>query len=1230
MQAYRIYDSPNGPLPLGLSPAPVGPPITDPTSPNHAYTTQLLPLLSALKNLHSRHLPTLLLYSCVLYAVGDFNGSLMVNSEILHIDPNYVEAMSNIGTTLKAMGRSHEAEAWWWKAIRMRPVYWDATDNLLGVLCVPSEENDGDQARRPRYHDALYVCEFVQSQVLGANGELLMHVPPAQRHRVQNLLYTNGSLRYVLNLPDSRASAISLHLKALDFLMRPINPPEDAEIYSTVDVVIAVCVAGLLASAGPNTPLTSELARALGISGSSRFSAGMLEQSFNILGAVHKAGPRLIDSLLRMGGGILPMTLLLPDQVSRLTSLLFASSAGVLPGLYDRTNQGPLVEEPPIDAPDARRMTSTVLLTLARIFQHVSTTSQLTLPIKGTHVRASTSLVLLFYYLALAIHPSPATCNNMGIVLSTVSVSTLTTDSQGRQEVVNGQVLAHAYYRKGLSQDSMHPHLLTNLGSLLKDQGKVDEAIRIYAKAIQAKPDFDVALANMGNAIKDTGRPQESIIFYRRAVDANPNFQEAVCGLANALSAVCDWRGRGGIAGESHMDQQGRMITSFPNGWINKVIHICDEQLLTGYSYGVGVIQSHSSLKQWLGTLETAFGRPFRREQRKRWSKMFERFFTQFDRQEKKVNEGATIIKLMEFVIRITQRRWYIDAYSKRVYASGDSLPSPVYQRLEQYELQKYRRPRIPALGTPPVPSVLPFHTFTYPLSSRTTRLMSYRNAIRISYMTQSQSWLPAHVYPPPRPLLGKLKIGYVSNDLNNHPLAHLMQSVFGFHDRTKFDIHVYATSGSDGSRYRHKIEAESEHFLDVSMWSTREIVERIVMDGIHLLVNLGGYTKGARNDIFAARPAPVQLQLMGFAGTLAAGWCDYLVSDIISCPPDTCAWERWRRRREKGGLQDHFVELELETDNDFEVDPESVSEDWMYTEHMIYMPHTFFVTDHKQSAERSKFSANPTSTQWQEEEERRQTIRREIFPDLDLDTFIFANFNQNLWQIDPSIFASWLRILAQIPNSILWLLRFPATGEEHIVRTTRLWAGPEVASRVVFTNVAPKDEHLRRARVADLVLDTVDCNAHTIAADVLWAGTPIITWPKHKTKMCSRVGASIANATGFGNYMVVDSIEEYEARAIRYAQSLSYDSVQDEPGGVLKRRGKGDLVELRRNLYLSREEMPLFDTIRWTRNLETGLREAWRRWVTGTCFETSDEWEDCNGPEKQSGSIWITEDSGE
>ena len=114
--------------------------------------------------------------------------------------------------------------------------------------------------------------------------------------------------------------------------------------------------------------------------------------------------------------------------------------------------------------------------------------------------------------------------------------------------------------------------------------------------------------------------------------------------------------------------------------------------------------------------------------------------------------------------------------------------------------------------------------------------------------------------------------------------------------------------------------------------------------------------------------------------------------------------------------------------------------------------------------------------------------------------------------------------------------------------------------------------------------------------------------------------------ATGFADHMMVHSAEEYEARAVALAHSIRYIPQQD-PSGVIVPRGQGELVNLRRNIFLNRDNMPLYDTLRWTRNLEKGLQEAWRRWVEGTRFETSDEWEACDGPEKQSGCIWVQDD---
>lgn len=211
--------------------------------------------------------------------------------------------------------------------------------------------------------------------------------------------------------------------------------------------------------------------------------------------------------------------------------------------------------------------------------------------------------------------------------------------------------------------------------------------------------------------------------------------------------------------------------------------------------------------------------------------------------------------------------------------------------------------------------------------------------------------------------------------------------------------------------------------------------------------------------------------------------------------------------------------------------------------------------------------------------------------------------------QIDPTTFRTWLRILSRIPNAVLWLLKFPDLGESNLRETALLWVGSEVASRIIFTDVAPKQQHISRARICDLFLDTPECNAHTTAADVLWSGTPLLTLPRYEYKMCSRMAASILRGalpkTVEGDRamqdLVVRSEEEYEEQAVRLGLDLFYP-VQNGSQG----RGKGRLMELRKLLYESRWESALFDTRRWVHDLEAAYGKAWRRWVDG---EGGDIW---------------------
>ncbi|RPD82549.1 TPR-like protein [Lentinus tigrinus ALCF2SS1-7] len=1240
--AYFLYDSPGpGSTPLGLTSVPIFYATPESDTTDYTYRNRLLPLLLTLVEYHPQHLPILLLLACTYHALGDFDASLSISHRILSLNPQYVEAMSNIGTTMKALNQTEKAYEWWWKALQLRPTYWDALDNILGMTFTLAH-NAADHGRRLVYYrQAQGVCQYVQKHVFNSDGRLSQHLQPNEIPRLQRAVFTNGTIYATLG-PTNVDRAILEHARALELVFRPPPPTPEAEQYVLRDILLATCAAGhiMCSESTPNLPGLSSI----GIF-QPDVSSRLGDPSLNFLYLVRTSGDQLFHALLQAGGGVLPTPLLLPEQVTQLRALLFPQTKGVLPAICTRTASGELKPPPDSVRQQTNGMTNTVLLTLAKRFQD-NTLGNATLP--GTNgLRISTSVVILLYYLALTLSPAPSTFNNLGIVLSGISESRSGQDGQ----LLDGTALARMFYTAGLHLDGKHPHLLTNLGSLLKDQGQSDQAIKLYTKAVEQKPDFDIALANLGNAIKDVGRPWDAIGYYKRAAAANPNLPEAICGLVNSLCSVCDWRGRGTLPNEVGADDAGYFVPPglqmYP-GWMTRMVAVTEEQVKQNYYQDLdGILPAIA--EECTRALACARGRPLTLEEVAVWQIRFQSLHgTAEDRAERRVNGPGFLLRFIDWIQPQLQRRWYIQTYGKTL-SVDQPVPLP-----DETQSSLFMRPTLPKMLLPPaVPSVLPFHTFTYPLSPRLTRLIPHRSALRISYAAYSHPWLPKHVQPPPKPPLdGKINIGYVSNDVNNHPLSHLMQNVFGMHDRRKFNVFLYTTSPWDGTAYRPRIAGLVENFLDVSGWSLEAIVGHIKEQGIHILVNLGGYTKGARNDVFAVRPCPVQMQLMGYAGTLGAGWCDYLVCDPIACPQETSAVEQWRnlraRRQHAASAGGSIPEDSLDINAD--IDPEDSSNEWTYTEKFLYMPHTFMVTDHKQSfrgddnLSPEERAAVPVETLWLEEERRRLEARAQVFPDLppyvlqprvagkDLavhrlrrDVIIFANFNQ-LYKIDPGIFLVWLRILRKVPRSILWLLRFPAAGEEHLMRSAKLWAGEEVASRIRFTDVAKKDWHIFRARVADLFLDTAECNAHTIAADVLWAGTPILTWPKHAHKMCSRVAASMVNATGFGERMTVHSAEDYEARAIALAESVHYVP-HHEPDGTVLPRGQGELVDLRRNMYVNRDHMPLFDTLRWTRNMEKGYQEAWRRWVEGTQFETSDEWEACDGDEKRSGCIWVQDD---
>lgn len=653
--------------------------------------------------------------------------------------------------------------------------------------------------------------------------------------------------------------------------------------------------------------------------------------------------------------------LLFPEKALQTAKLVFPPH-GNLPG-FQYISEG-------MGKRAALSTTSNSLLTLAKIYQDGMSSSSNNGSTKQT---PGVRDILALYYLSLALQPSPSTANNVGILLASIqqNAPTKTVRSAGESQLPeipgvvpgSGIALALAYYNYGLNLDSKHAHLYTNLGSLLKDIGQLPAAIKMYEQAVACDSNFDIALANLANAIKDSGRINEAISYYKRAVTANPEFAEAVCGLANALNSVCNWLNRGGIAANFgardlwHVDEKGMLRDAkemgVDSGWIKRVVEIVDKQLRDGEVWGRGVLQNFS-IEQLSGSFAMT-GRdaplfnkaPELKAMVRSWSGQ--------------KWEGSRVVRLVERLIRWIGWVWYQDRYVRR----------------KEYPPSKYARPQLPSGLMPPnAPTVLPFHTFTYPLSAKQIRHISQRNGLRISCSTLRSPWLPPTVYRPPAPPRPHLNVGYVSSDFNNHPLAHLMQSVFGLHNPSRVKAFCYATTASDNSVHRKQIEREAPVFLDVSSWSVDRLVEQIVRDDIHILVNLNGYTRGARNEVFAARPAPIHMSFMGFAGTLGAEWCDYILADPLSIPPETLS-----PRRPNDRLEDQV----LEPDHGEELD------DWIYGEKIAYTRHTFFCCDHRQSAP----DAREKNLSWADEQQRRWQMRKEVFPDLRDDAIILGNFNQ-------------------------------------------------------------------------------------------------------------------------------------------------------------------------------------------------------------------------------------------
>jgi len=350
----------------------------------------------------------------------------------------------------------------------------------------------------------------------------------------------------------------------------------------------------------------------------------------------------------------------------------------------------------------------------------------------------------------------------------------------------------------------------------------------------------------------------------------------------------------------------------------------------------------------------------------------------------------------------------------------------------------------------------------------------------------------------------GKARIAYVSSDFHEHATSYLIAELFERHDRKRFELFGISFGPDDESEMRARLVEALDHFHDVRGQNDLQVAKLIGGLGIDIAVDLKGHTKNSRFGIFAHRPAPVQVSYLGFPGTTGADFIDYVIADETVLPSD----------------QQPF-----------------------WTEKIVRLPDCYQVNDRK----RQIAARTPT--------------RKEC--GLPERGFVFCCFNSN-YKITPPVFDIWMRLLAKVEGSALWLLHDNAAAERNL-RKEAAARGIDPA-RLVFADRLPLAEHLARHRLPDLFLDTLPYNAHTTASDALWAGLPVLAC-LGKT-FTARVAGSLNRAVGVPE-LVTTSLDHYEALALALANEPSL------------------LRSYRKRLAKNRLTAPLFDTDRLCRHLE-------------------------------------------
>jgi len=569
---------------------------------------------------------------------------------------------------------------------------------------------------------------------------------------------------------------------------------------------------------------------------------------------------------------------------------------------------------------------------------------------------------------------------------------------------------------KVIKADSKNLPAFHILGLIKASQKKYKEAIELLGKAVKLDPNEPSLRFNLAKALMDSGAYMESIPHHKKAVELAPNNPEAWLNYGKAFSDLNAYE---------------------------EALSIYDKALIINPGYAEAFLNKGATLKE-LKRYEEAI---VCAESALRINPNLA---------EGWVNKGVALKEFKRYEEVISHYEKALSLKSEIDWLNGELLHTKM--------------------------KICRWSGFTDNLENITNRLMANEkiaNPFPLLALTDGVSLQRkcAEIYAqekyPFNPALGpitktkrlegeKIRIGYFSADFHNHATGYLMAELFELHDKQKFEIFGFSFGPLKNDEMRQRLEKSFNQFIEVGDKADVEISQLSRDLNIDIAVDLKGFTQDARMGIFSYRAAPIQVNYLGYPGTLGADYMDYIIADETLIP-------------------DH---LQLG-----------------YSEKVVYLPDSYQANDSKRVIADKKFT------------------RQEL--GLPETGFVFSSFNNN-YKILPAIFDSWMRILNAAEGSVLWLFEDNNFATESLKNEAEK-RGID-SNRLVFAKRMSLPEHLARHQQADLFLDTFPYNAHTTASDALWAGLPIITLMGES--FASRVAASLLYAINLPELVTTSQAE--------------------------------------------------------------------------------------------------------